>query len=82
MNNLGNQLYTANHCATVRSYSNCNEKPIVTFDATEMFLGQKLSNRNGTLEKVFPPRSTDTDDNSRQKQLKSVVSEKTNSQVS
>jgi hypothetical protein len=56
--------------------------PIVTSDATEVLLGQKLSNGNCTLEKVFPPRSTDTDDNSRQKQIKSVVSEKTTSQVS
>jgi hypothetical protein len=42
-----------------------------------MLLGQKLSSGNCTLEKVFPLRSTDTDDNSRQKQIKSVVSEQT-----
>jgi hypothetical protein len=60
----------------------CNEKPIVTSDATEVLLGQKLSNGNCALEKVFPPRSKDIDDNSRQKQIKSVVSEKTTSQVS
>jgi hypothetical protein len=28
----------------VQSYSYCNEKPIVTADATEALLGQKLSN--------------------------------------
>jgi hypothetical protein len=44
MNNLGNQLQTANRYATFQSYSFCNEKPIVTSDAIEALLGEKLSN--------------------------------------
>jgi hypothetical protein len=44
MNNLGNELYTADRCATFRSYFYCNEKSIDRSDATESLLGQKLSN--------------------------------------
>jgi hypothetical protein len=42
--NLGNQLWTTNRYEKLQSYSYGNERPIVTSDATEALLGQKLSN--------------------------------------
>jgi hypothetical protein len=55
----------------VRSYSYGNEKPIVTSDATEALLGQKLSNRI-TVDGYRGIAET---------QIEPVVSEQTTSQV-
>jgi hypothetical protein len=56
----------------VQSYSYGNEKPIVTSDATETLLGQKLSNRI-TVDGYRGIAET---------QIEPVVSEQTTSQVS
>jgi hypothetical protein len=56
----------------VQSYSYGNENPIVTSDATEALLGQKLS--NGITVDGYRGIA--------EKQIESVVSEQTTSQVS
>jgi hypothetical protein len=56
----------------VQSYSYGNEKPIVTSDATEALLGQKLS--NGITVDGYRGIA--------EVQIESVVSEQTTSQVS
>jgi hypothetical protein len=55
-----------------QSYFYCNEKPIVTSDATEALLGQELSN-GITVDGYRGIADT---------QIESVVSEQTTSQVS
>jgi hypothetical protein len=56
----------------VQSYSYCNEKPIVTSDAIEALLGQKLS--NGITVDVYRGIA--------KMQIEPVVSGQTTSQVS
>jgi hypothetical protein len=56
----------------VQSYSYSNEKPIVTFDATEALLGQNLSN-GITVDGIRGIAET---------QIEPAVSEQTTSQVS
>jgi hypothetical protein len=56
----------------VQNYSYGNEKPIVTFDGTEVLLGQKLSN-GITVDGYRGIAET---------QIEPVVSEQTTSQVS
>jgi hypothetical protein len=58
--------------SSIQSYSYGNEKPIVTSDATEALLGQKLSNRI-TVDGYRGIAET---------QMKSVVSEQMTSEVS
>jgi hypothetical protein len=55
----------------IQSYSYGNEKPIVTSDATEALLGQKLSNG----------KTVDGHRRIAETQIESVVSEQTTSQV-
>jgi hypothetical protein len=68
----GNQLLTANRYATFKAIPTVNEKPIVTSDATEALLGQKLS--NGITVDGYRGIA--------EAQIKSVVSEQTTRQVS
>jgi hypothetical protein len=69
---IGNQLWTANRCATFQSYSYGNKKPIVTSDATEAILVQKIV--NGITVDGYRGIA--------EAQIESVLSEQTTSQVS